>query len=132
MNFLSALIATHVGSAHLNKNGLLLMTGAQFPFFNIDPEFLTYSLSKNLVHNLHLNATKHEKFQDKSVITILPTMIDSPSNRKGMPDADTSTWLPPEKIADLLYMWASTDNRPKSGAFVELTYENDTIDTKFH
>ena len=50
-------------------------------------------------------------------------------NREGMPDADHDTWLPPDKIGDLLNMWVSTENRPTNGSFVELNYEKGAIAT---
>jgi len=39
-------------------------------------------------------------------------MIDTPANRASMPDADKSSWLPTEKVADLLKLWANGENRP--------------------
>lgn len=39
-------------------------------------------------------------------------MIDTQANRNAMPDADKSTWLPPEKVADILRAWAEGENRP--------------------
>ena len=85
VNFVSALISSHIAAHHLEKNGLLVLTGAQFPYFNIDPSMLTYSLSKNLVHNLHLNLARSPQYEDKNFLTILPTIIDTPANRKAMP-----------------------------------------------
>ena len=29
-------------------------------------------------------------------------------------------------------MWMTTQNRPKSGTFVELSYENDSVIPKYH
>ena len=50
--------------------------------------------------------------KSSDVICILPTMIDTPANRANMPDADKSTWLPTDKIGDLLKAWANGENRP--------------------
>jgi len=53
---------------------------------------LTQSLSKELVgHGITVNA-------------IVPTTIDTPANRAAMPDADTSTWLAPAAMAEVI-LW---------------------------
>ena len=58
-------------------------------------------------------------------------MIDTPANRTAMPDADISTWLPPEKIADLLRAWANGENRPQNGSFAKLSYKNGSVVPEF-
>jgi hypothetical protein len=44
-----------------------------------------------------------------------------------MPDADKSTWLPPNKIAELIRAWADGENRPENGSFPRLTYKSGSI-----
>jgi NAD(P)-dependent dehydrogenase (short-subunit alcohol dehydrogenase family) len=63
---------------------------------------LAYSLSKGLLFHLAelLNATAKGKNVVASVVA--PSTIDTPLNRKDMPDADPSTWVRPEQIAGLL------------------------------
>ena len=51
-------------------------------------------------------------------------MIDTPGNRAAMPDEDKSSWLPPEKIAELVRAWADGENRPENGSFAKLNYKN--------
>ena len=40
---------------YLNNDGLILLTGADYIYNNPAPEMITYALSKNFIHNLHLN-----------------------------------------------------------------------------
>ncbi len=47
-------------------------------------------------------------------------MIDTPANREAMPDENKSTWLPPDKVAELLGAWAEGENRPENGSFAKL------------
>lgn len=54
-------------------------------------------------------------------------MIDTPANREAMPNEDKSSWLPPEKIGELLRGWADGENRPENGAFAKLTYVKGTV-----
>lgn len=63
---------------------------------------MAYALSKSLLFQLAemLNAES----ANKKVITsvIVPSTIDTPVNRKDMPDADFSAWVKPEEIADVI------------------------------
>jgi NAD(P)-dependent dehydrogenase (short-subunit alcohol dehydrogenase family) len=63
---------------------------------------LAYSLTKNMLFELAelLNATAKGKNVVASVVA--PSTIDTAINRKSMPDADFSSWVKPESIADLL------------------------------
>ena len=63
---------------------------------------VAYALSKGLLFHLAelLNATAKGKNVVASVIA--PSTIDTPINRESMPDADPSTWVRPEQIAELM------------------------------
>lgn len=52
------------------------------------------------------------------VNAVVPTTIDTPANRAAMPDADFSTWTPPERIASVLFWLASEEARAVRGGFV--------------
>jgi NAD(P)-dependent dehydrogenase (short-subunit alcohol dehydrogenase family) len=62
----------------------------------------------------------HEEYHDDHIRTnaILPSTIDTPANRKSMPDADFDTWVKPEEIARVIAMLCSDDARVTSGAHV--------------
>src|SRR5204862_1173768 len=47
---------------------------------------------------------------------ILPSVIDTPANREGQPDADWSKWVPPEEIARVVRFLVSEESAPTSGA----------------
>lgn len=49
---------------------------------------------------------------------VLPTTIDTPANRKSMPDADPSKWVRPESIARLLLFLASEEAGQINGALI--------------
>jgi NAD(P)-dependent dehydrogenase (short-subunit alcohol dehydrogenase family) len=51
---------------------------------------------------------------------ILPTTIDTPANRKAMPEADPSKWVNPESIARLLLFLASPEAGQLNGALVPI------------
>ncbi|GAA0375521.1 SDR family NAD(P)-dependent oxidoreductase [Micromonospora gifhornensis] len=50
--------------------------------------------------------------------TVLPSVIDTPSNRASMPDADHSRWVAPAEIASVIHFLASDESAPTSGATV--------------
>jgi NAD(P)-dependent dehydrogenase (short-subunit alcohol dehydrogenase family) len=47
---------------------------------------------------------------------ILPSIIDTPANRAGQPDADHSRWVKPDEIAAVIRFLCSDDSAPTSGA----------------
>jgi NAD(P)-dependent dehydrogenase (short-subunit alcohol dehydrogenase family) len=49
---------------------------------------------------------------------VLPSVIDTPANRAGQPDADTSRWVPPEQVAAVIRFLCGDDSAPTSGAAV--------------
>ncbi|HEY3349419.1 MAG TPA: SDR family NAD(P)-dependent oxidoreductase [Thermoanaerobaculia bacterium] len=50
--------------------------------------------------------------------TILPSIIDTPANRKSMPDADFSKWPKPEEIARVVLFLASDEAKLVNGAAI--------------
>jgi NAD(P)-dependent dehydrogenase (short-subunit alcohol dehydrogenase family) len=55
------------------------------------------------------------------VNAILPTIIDTPTNRADMPDADFSQWVKPEAIAGVISFLASPAAAPITGALIPVT-----------
>ena len=49
---------------------------------------------------------------------ILPSVIDTPANRRSQPDADHSKWVPPQQIAKVVRFLVSHDSAPTSGAAI--------------
>jgi NAD(P)-dependent dehydrogenase (short-subunit alcohol dehydrogenase family) len=49
---------------------------------------------------------------------VLPSVIDTPGNRASQPDADTSKWVAPARIAGVIAFLCSDDAEPTSGAAV--------------
>ena len=55
-----------------------------------------------------------------TVNAILPSVIDTPANRKAMPGADYSAWVKPEEIARVLLFLCSDASREISGAAIPI------------
>ena len=52
------------------------------------------------------------------VNAVLPSVIDTPANRAGQPDADHSKWVQPEEIAKVIRFLVSEDSAVTSGAAI--------------
>lgn len=58
-------------------------------------------------------------------------IIDSPENRKNMPEEDYSGWISADEIAALLLMWVEGKNKPKSGSFVTFKRKDSFVVPEF-
>ncbi len=69
---------------------------------------VAYGLAKSLI--FRLAELMNDEAKGKNVVTsvIVPSTIDTPQNRKAMPDANFDNWVKPESIADVIY-WHCTD-----------------------
>jgi NAD(P)-dependent dehydrogenase (short-subunit alcohol dehydrogenase family) len=77
-----------------------------------------YAIAKNAV--LTLTEVQAEELRDANITVnaILPSIVDTPANRSGMPDADFSRWPKAEEIARVLLFLASEDAGLISGASI--------------
>ena len=80
-----------------------------------------YAASKQAVHKLTESLAAELSGQDVTVNAILPSIIDTPTNRADMPDADFSAWVQPSAIADVILFLASPAARGISGALIPVT-----------
>ena len=80
-----------------------------------------YAASKSGVHRLTEALAEELAGTSVTVNAILPSIIDTPTNRADMPDADFSTWVKPEAIADVIQFLASDAARAVTGALVPVT-----------
>lgn len=77
-----------------------------------------YAASKAGVFKLTEALAEELKDRNVTVNAILPTTIDTPANRKDMPDADHSRWVKPEQIADVILFLLSDQARAVTGALI--------------
>jgi NAD(P)-dependent dehydrogenase (short-subunit alcohol dehydrogenase family) len=77
-----------------------------------------YSASKAATVRLVESLAAELRRENINVNCVLPGTIDTPQNRKAMPKADHSRWVPPEAIADVMLFLASDAARAVNGAAV--------------
>ncbi|KAI9256621.1 hypothetical protein BDA99DRAFT_485042 [Phascolomyces articulosus] len=124
----SSLIAARLAARHLDKNGLLVLTGA-LAALDSTPGMIGYGISKAAVHHLvkDLAAPGSGLPEGAKVTAICPVTLDTPANRQGMPDADFSSWTPLDTIAAQLHGYSTGEIPLTSGKIIEiLTKESKT------
>jgi NAD(P)-dependent dehydrogenase (short-subunit alcohol dehydrogenase family) len=77
-----------------------------------------YAASKAGIFKLTEALAEELKDRNITVNAILPTTIDTPANRKDMPDADFSRWVKPEQIADIILFLLSDRAQAITGALI--------------
>lgn len=77
-----------------------------------------YGASKSVVMRLTESLSAELRDQGINVNAVLPSIIDTPANRQGMPDADYSKWVAPEDLASVICFLASDAARAVHGALV--------------
>jgi NAD(P)-dependent dehydrogenase (short-subunit alcohol dehydrogenase family) len=80
-----------------------------------------YAASKAGVHRLTESLAAELAGDDVTVNAVLPSIIDTPTNRADMPKADFSQWVQPQAIADVILFLASPASRSITGALIPVT-----------
>ena len=86
-----------------------------------------YGLSKSAVHHLIQSMGKESsihprKLLNQTYLGILPTIIDTPANRKNIKTDDYSSWVDPKEIALEIGNWLMKPYlRPASGNLIKVT-----------
>jgi NAD(P)-dependent dehydrogenase (short-subunit alcohol dehydrogenase family) len=79
-----------------------------------------YAAAKAAVLSLSESLAKELAPWGITVNALVPTVIDTPANRKASPTADTSTWLSPEEIAEVVGFLATDQASAVSGGAINL------------
>jgi len=80
-----------------------------------------YVASKSAVIRLTESMAAELRDKNVNVNCVLPTIIDTPENRKAMPDADPAKWVAPEDLASVIAFLASDAARAIHGAAIPVT-----------
>lgn len=80
-----------------------------------------YAASKSGVHRFTEALAQELTGSSVTVNAVLPSIIDTPTNRADMPDADTSNWVRPQALADVILFLASPAARAVTGALIPVS-----------
>jgi NAD(P)-dependent dehydrogenase (short-subunit alcohol dehydrogenase family) len=106
LNFETAYNVTRPVFVQMMKQnrGRIFLTGSR-PGLNAanGKGMIAYGLGKSLI--FRLAELMNEEAKGTNVVTsvVIPSTIDTPQNRKAMPDADPAKWVKPGTIADLIF-----------------------------
>jgi NAD(P)-dependent dehydrogenase (short-subunit alcohol dehydrogenase family) len=79
---------------------------------------IAYSTSKAAVASITQCLAEEVKNDRILVNAIVPSIMDTPANRKAMPDADFAKWPKVEEVAEAIAFLVSPKNALTSGALI--------------
>ncbi len=89
--------------------------------FGVEPAALAaYTASKAAVAALTAALAEEVAKDDILVNAVAPSIMDTPANRRSMPNADYAPWPKVEEVAATIAFLASPDNRVTRGAIVSV------------
>ncbi len=100
-----------------NGGGRIVNVGAR-PAVEPTPGMIAYSASKAMVAAVTTSLAAEVKGDRILVNAVLPSIIDTPTNRQAMPDADFDTWPKPEEIASTIAFLAGRENQLTTGTLL--------------
>ena len=80
-----------------------------------------YAASKSAVHRLTESLADELKADGITVNAVLPSVIDTPANRRDMPDADRTGWVDPAALAAVILFLVSPAASAVTGALIPVT-----------
>jgi NAD(P)-dependent dehydrogenase (short-subunit alcohol dehydrogenase family) len=90
-------------SMKLRNFGRFIFVGARPSLdANAGKEMVAYAMSKSLLFRLSEMINEFGKKNNITATVVVPSVIDTPVNRKSMPNEDPSKWVKPEDIAEIM------------------------------
>lgn len=105
LNFKTAYHVTRPVLRHMKENGhgRIVFIGAR-PAIEASQgkDMIAYGLSKSLLFKLAEYINTETKGKNITATVVAPSTLDTPLNRKSMPDTDPETWVKPSALAEIL------------------------------
>lgn len=121
MNVRTAVVASRAALPWLVKQGGAVVNigaaGANPALMGMAP----YAASKAGVLALTQSLAEELRGRNVRVNAVLPTILDTPTNQKDMPDADRSGWVQPATAAKAIAFLLSDDSAAITGAGIPLS-----------
>jgi NAD(P)-dependent dehydrogenase (short-subunit alcohol dehydrogenase family) len=115
LNFETAYNIMHPLYQHIQQQGYgrLVFIGARPALQAVDGKnLIAYALSKSLLFKLAEFINKDAKGKNITATVVVPSTIDTPLNRKNIPDADPNNWVKAEDLAEILEFVCSDKATP--------------------
>lgn len=122
MNVLTATNASRAAIPHLKRSasGRIVNVGANGAV-KAAAGMGAYAASKAGVHKLTESLAEELKPDGVTVNAVLPSIIDTPTNRTDMPKADFASWVSPNELAAAILFLASEEASAVTGALLPVT-----------
>jgi NAD(P)-dependent dehydrogenase (short-subunit alcohol dehydrogenase family) len=123
INLLTAVTASRAALEHLagGSGGAIVNIGANAAA-RAGAGMGAYAASKAGVARLTESLAEELSAANVRVNAILPSVIDTPANRRDMPKADWGQWVAPEAIARVVVFLLSDDAAAITGALIPVTH----------
>jgi NAD(P)-dependent dehydrogenase (short-subunit alcohol dehydrogenase family) len=101
-------------------SGRIINVGAQSALHGASG-FGAYAASKSAVHRLTESLADELKHRGVTVNAVMPSIIDTPANRRDMPKADFERWVKPADLAAVMLFLASDEAKVVTGALIPVS-----------
>lgn len=120
INLRTAVAASKAALAHLPDGGRIVNIGAASAL-KAGAGVGAYTASKSGVMRFTESLAEELKARGITVNAVLPSIIDTPPNRKDMPKADFGKWVTPQQLASLIVFLLSDQASAITGALIPVT-----------
>ena len=122
MNLKTTLNACKAALPYLLESGAgrIVNVGAQSAL-HASSGFGPYAASKSAVHRMTESLADELKLKGVTVNAVLPSIIDTPMNRRDMPKADFSRWVAAADLAAIMLFLASDEAKAVTGALIPVS-----------
>ena len=117
VNLRTAVAASKAALAHLPDGGRIVNIGAAGAL-KAGAGMGAYAASKSGVMRFTESLAEELKPRGITVNAVLPSIIDTPPNRKDMPEADFGKWVKPTQLADVIVFLLSDRASAITGALI--------------
>src|SRR5262249_14283882 len=119
-NFVSCFLCCHAAVKAMAAGGGRIVNVAARPAleWRTGAGMVAYAAGKAAVAGLTAALAEEVAQQNILVNAVVPSIMDTPANRKAMPKADHARWPKVEEVAATILFLASPDNLVSRGALV--------------
>jgi NAD(P)-dependent dehydrogenase (short-subunit alcohol dehydrogenase family) len=118
MNVLTCVTATHAALPRLLERGGSVVCISAGPALKGALGMAPYAAAKAGVARFVESLSEEVKDRGVRVNAVMPSIIDTPVNRRDMPDADVSTWVSPQALGEVLLFLSSDAASAVTGALI--------------
>lgn len=118
LNAVTCFLACREAVRRLRGHGGRIVNVAARPALQPAPGMLAYATAKAAV--AHLTQALAREVEDDGILVnaVVPSIMDTPANRRATPDADFSRWPTPAEVAEAIGFLVSPKNTLTSGALI--------------